>query len=191
MAGGAAAALPPGFWGSYEAGIGYRGDVGGDGREFIVLTHDDRASFGHIADADGRVFVEVGKVVNLDPEKEHPAEFVKVDPSEVAAAGGNPAINYYNLSDLTEGERNLKQVDSSGGTMAPAPGGGFGDDAMFQGGFGYDDNGGGTGATGSGRRASNYRRYLIKGSSSDSESETESTFRQSVRAWKRAKGLLH
>jgi hypothetical protein len=192
-AAGAPAALPAGFWGSYEDNIGfYRGDVAPDGREFIVLTHPDRESFGHIADSQGRVFVEEGKVVNLDPEKEHPAELKKVNPAVIAARGGNPAIPYWNIYDLDVDERNERQVDSSGGTMAPAPGGGFGDPGFFQGGYNYDDNGGGTGATGSGRRTSNYRRYIVKGSSSSSESESdlESTFCRSVRAWKKARHIF-
>jgi len=126
----AAPILPGRLPTTFEAGVGYRSLFDSHGREFVVYIMPQS-----IEDAQGRLYVIDGQILNWDPEKELPVKSVKLTPAQVIHNGGDPTQNYWEFHRI----RQFIQADSSGGTSDPRV-------AAAQ----RPDESGGTGATGSG-----------------------------------------
>jgi len=118
---------------TFEAGVGYRSLFDSHGREFVVHIMPQS-----IEDAQGRLYVIDGEILNWDPEKERPVESVKLKRAQVIRSGGDPTQNYWDFDGI-EPVYQFIQADSSGGTgdrhVPPRY---------------RPDESGGTGATGSG-----------------------------------------
>jgi len=115
---------------TFEAGVGYRSLFDSHGREFVVHIMPQS-----IEDAQGRLYVIHGQILNWDPEKELPVKSVKLTLAQVIHKGGDPTQNYWEFHPV----RQFIQADSSGGT---------GDRHVSP--HYRPDESGGTGATGSG-----------------------------------------
>jgi hypothetical protein len=141
MAAAAGAPAPHNPNGTRAGDVGYRSLFDAKGQEYIIPDDDLAAQLRHLLSPEGWLYVEDGKTINVDPEKEDPVIMFVLNATRINQRGGNPLLRYW---DFKAPRRGFVQVDSSGGT-----------ESNYTPPDQREDKSGGTGATGSGKPIQN------------------------------------